>query len=63
MAETIEGHGGELALAALRAGNGNARAALARFFAENIAVQAGGFERTVVEGGDSVNGAQAALAE
>src|SRR6476661_6113406 len=53
----------EDALAALRAGDGTARGALARFFAENIAVQAGGFERTIVEGGDSINGAQAALAE
>jgi len=53
----------EDALAALRAGDGNARGTLARFFAENIAVQAGGFERTIVEGGDSINAAQAALAE
>ena len=53
----------EDALASLRAGDGNARATLARFFAENIAVQAGGFERTIVEGGDSITGAQAALAE
>src|SRR4249919_89282 len=53
----------EDALAALRAGDGSARGTLARFFAENIAVQAGGFERTIVEGGDSINAAQAALAE
>ena len=53
----------EDALASLRAGNGNARGTLARFFAENIAVQSGGFERTIVEGGDSINSAQAALAE
>ena len=53
----------EDALASLRDGDGNARGTLARFFAENIAVQAGGFERTIVEGGDSINGAQAALAE
>ena len=39
-----------------------ARIALARFFAENLAVQAGGLERTVVEGADSVNRADAALA-
>src|SRR5262245_28663771 len=52
----------EDALASLRAGDGTARGALARFFAENIAVQAGGLERTIVEGGDSINGAQAALA-
>ena len=53
----------EDALASLRAGNGNARGTLARFFAENIAVQSGGFERTIVEGGDSINSAQSALAE
>jgi hypothetical protein len=39
-----------------------ARIALARFFAENIAVQASGLERTIIEGGDSVNGADIALA-
>ena len=53
------------ALAAKRlAGNGDdaaARTALARFFAENMAVQAGALERTVVEGADSVNTADAAL--
>jgi hypothetical protein len=53
----------EDALASLRAGDGSARGTLARFFAENIAVQSGGFERTIVEGGDSINSAQAALAE
>jgi alkylation response protein AidB-like acyl-CoA dehydrogenase len=54
------------ALAAKRiAENGadaGARTAIARFFAENLAVQAGGLERTVVEGADSVNRADAALA-
>ena len=54
------------ALAAKRlAGNDEdaaARIALARFFAENMAVQAGALERTVVEGADSVNRAVAALA-
>jgi acyl-CoA dehydrogenase len=54
------------ALAAKRlAGNGEdaaARTALARFFAENMAVQAGALERTVVEAADSVNRADAALA-
>jgi alkylation response protein AidB-like acyl-CoA dehydrogenase len=50
------------ALSALRAGSdGAARVALARFFAENIAIQAGGLERAVTEGGDSVTGADAAL--
>jgi alkylation response protein AidB-like acyl-CoA dehydrogenase len=51
------------ALASLRNGDGAARTALARFFAENIAVQASGLERSVTEGADSVNNAQAALAE
>src|SRR3954469_19244258 len=54
------------ALAAKRlAGNGNdaaARTAIARFFAENLAVQTSALERTVVEGADSVNRADAALA-
>jgi hypothetical protein len=52
------------ALAAIRLGNGDAaaRTAVARFFAENIAVQAAGLERAVVEGADSVNAAEAALA-
>ena len=36
--------------------------ALARFFAENFAVQAGGLERTVVEGAPGLIGADAALA-
>src|SRR5450755_2611317 len=54
----------EQALAALReSGDGAARTALARFFAENIAVQASGLERSVTEGADSITGAQAALAE
>jgi hypothetical protein len=48
----------EDALAATRLnGGGEAprRVALARFFAENIAVQAGGLETTVTEGADSVS--------
>jgi acyl-CoA dehydrogenase len=56
----------EEALAAMRlAGNGAdaaGRIAIARFFAENLAVQAKGLERTVVEAADSVNDADAALA-
>jgi alkylation response protein AidB-like acyl-CoA dehydrogenase len=50
-------------LAALRLGNGEhaSRVAIARFFAENIVVQASGLERAVVEGADSVNAADAAL--
>ena len=52
------------ALAALRdSGDGAARTALARFFAENIAVQATGLERSVTEGSDSITDAQAALAD
>jgi alkylation response protein AidB-like acyl-CoA dehydrogenase len=55
----------EEALAAMRlAGNGAdaaARIAIARFFAENLVVQAAGLERTVVESADSVNDADAAL--
>ena len=53
----------EQALAALRSGDGAARTALARFFAENIAVQTSGLERGVTEGAESVTNAQAALAE
>jgi alkylation response protein AidB-like acyl-CoA dehydrogenase len=51
------------ALASLRDGDGAARTALARFFAENIAVQASGLERNVTEGADSINNAEAALAD
>ena len=51
------------ALAALRLGDEAApRLALARFFAENFAVQAGALERTVVEGAPGLLGADAALA-
>ena len=53
----------EQALASLRAGDGAARITLARFFAENIAVQAIGLERSVTEGAESITSAQAALAE
>ena len=53
----------EEALASLRTGDGGGRLALARFFAENIAIQAGGLERTVTAGADSVLGGQAALDE
>ena len=54
----------EQALAAAReTGDGAARTALIRFFAENIAVQGSGLERAVTEGGDSITNAQAALAE
>src|SRR6202162_3963806 len=54
----------EQALAALReSGDGAARVALTRFFAENIAVQASGLERSVTEGAGSITDAQAALAD
>ncbi|HEX3710161.1 MAG TPA: acyl-CoA dehydrogenase [Pseudolabrys sp.] len=54
---------GEQALAALReTGDGAARIALARFFAENIAVQSAGLERSVTEGADSITQSDAALA-
>jgi hypothetical protein len=49
-------------LAADAAADRAPRIAIARFFAENIAVQARGLERTVVEGADSVTGADSALA-
>jgi alkylation response protein AidB-like acyl-CoA dehydrogenase len=52
----------EQALAALReGGDAAARVALARFFAENIAVQAAGLERNVIDGAASVLNAEAAL--
>jgi alkylation response protein AidB-like acyl-CoA dehydrogenase len=54
-----------LAAKRLAAENGaelfQSRVAAARFFAENLAVQAGGLERAVTEGADSVNAADAAL--
>jgi acyl-CoA dehydrogenase len=53
----------EEALAALRLPNGEAasRIGIARFFVENLAVQAGSLERAVTEGAESVNTADAAL--
>jgi hypothetical protein len=52
------------ALASLRIADSQpaARVSIARFFAENIAVQASGLERAVTEAADSVNTAGAALA-
>ncbi len=51
------------ALAATRGGEDAAPpAALARFFAENFAVQAGSLERTIIDGAPGVLGAEAALA-
>ena len=66
----LAGGGGMLAeeaLAALRLGGGaNAgaagRVALARFFAEALAVQAPALERAIVDGAESVNAADAVLA-
>jgi hypothetical protein len=56
----------DAALAAARARNGassaDAHIALARFFANHIAVQALGLERTVIEGAASVVEGDAALA-
>jgi alkylation response protein AidB-like acyl-CoA dehydrogenase len=53
----------EDALASLRDGSiGAGRVALARFFAENIAVQSQGLEREVIDGAESVTNAEAALA-
>jgi len=49
------------ALASLRDRDGAARTALARFFAENVAVQAPGLERSVTEGAQSITNAEAAL--
>jgi hypothetical protein len=50
------------ALAALRLGDGpQPRVALARFFAESVAVGAGGLERTIVEGAPGLLAAGAAL--
>jgi acyl-CoA dehydrogenase len=54
----------EEALAAARgvaSVNAPARIAVARFFAQNLAVEAPALERAVVDGGDSVNDADAAL--
>jgi hypothetical protein len=53
----------EEALASLRAGDGTTRSLLARFFAENIAIQANSLERSITEGAGSITDAQAALAE
>jgi len=53
----------EEALASLRAGDGTTRSVLARFFAENIAIQASSLERSITEGAGSITDAQAALTE
>jgi hypothetical protein len=43
------------------AANASRYVTLARFFAENISVQAAALERTVMDGADAVNGADAVL--
>jgi alkylation response protein AidB-like acyl-CoA dehydrogenase len=43
-------------------GDTAARVAIARFFAENIAVEARGLERAVIDGADGITGGDAALA-
>jgi alkylation response protein AidB-like acyl-CoA dehydrogenase len=49
------------ALAARDDGDGERYVTLARFFAENISVQAASLERTVIDGAEAVNGADAVL--
>jgi len=49
------------ALAARADGDGERYVALARFFAENISVQAVSLEKTVTDGAEAVNGADAVL--
>jgi len=52
----------EALVASRQARDAAARVALARFFAEHLAPAAASFEREVVEGADSINAADAALA-
>ena len=56
-------HAGREALAARSAGNGDHEryVALARFFAENVSVQAPALEKTVTDSAEAVNGADAVL--
>jgi hypothetical protein len=49
------------ALAAKASGDGERHITLARFFAENVTVQAGSLEKTVTESAEAVNGADAVL--
>jgi acyl-CoA dehydrogenase len=49
------------ALAARKAGDGERYVTLARFFAENITVQASSLEKTVADSAEAVNGADAVL--
>ena len=49
------------ALAAKAAGDGERYVTLARFFAENVSVQAGSLEKTVTDSAEAVNGADAVL--
>jgi len=50
-----------LAARALGEGDPQRYVTLARFFAENISVQAGSLERTVMDSAEAVNGADAVL--
>jgi alkylation response protein AidB-like acyl-CoA dehydrogenase len=52
----------EAMAAAASDGGAAGRRALSRFYAEHIAVAAAGIEQEVIEGSDSINGADAALA-
>jgi acyl-CoA dehydrogenase len=49
------------ALAARSNGDGERYVALARYYAENVSVQAASLEKTVTDGADTVNGADAVL--
>ena len=58
----VANHIGALeALAAKSNGDGERYVTLARFFAENITVQAASLERTVIDSAEAVNGADAVL--
>ena len=50
-----------LARMAAAAGDPQRYVTVARFFAENVSVQAGSLEKTVTESADAVNGADAVL--
>jgi len=49
------------AIAAKSGGDGERYVTLARFFAENVTVQAASLEKTVTDGADAINGADAVL--
>lgn len=52
---------GKQALAARTGGNGEQAVALARFFAETVAVQSSALERSIIDGADTVNAPEAVL--